>query len=140
MEEVLDKFCKLGVSCVVFGDVSLEDVRKYRERNLSKLKMKAIFPMWKKDSRHLIREFINLGFKAIVTCADSRFLDRKFVGKVINNNLTEKLPSGVDPCGENGEFHSFVFDGPIFRKPVRFKVGKIIFRENRFWYCDLVPL
>ncbi|MFX0087993.1 MAG: ATP-binding protein, partial [Candidatus Hodarchaeota archaeon] len=114
------------------------EVRDYREENLTKVGMKAIFPLWKKDTYDLANKFIDLGFKAIITSIDSEFLDRSFIGKTFDRDFLESLPSKVDPCGENGEFHSFVFDGPIFSEPVQFQKGEIVFRENRFYYIDLV--
>jgi len=123
---------------VVFGDIFLEDIRKYRELNLSKIGMKAIFPLWKKDTKELAQNFINLGFMAIITSIDSKFLDGSFVGKIFDRDFIDSLPSNVDPCGENGEFHSFVFDGPIFSYPIQFQKGEIVFRENRFYYIDLI--
>ena len=124
---------------VVFGDIFLEDIRKYRESNLSKIGMKALFPLWRKNSRELAREFIDLGFKAIIACVDSTYLNDSYVGQIYNDNFLLTLPSNVDPCGENGEFHTFVFDGPIFSYPIKFKKGKIVLREERFYYIDLIP-
>jgi len=123
---------------VVFGDIFLEDIRNYRELNLSKIGMKAIFPLWKKDTKELAESFINLGFKAIITSVDSKFLEGTFIGKLFDLDFLDSLPSNVDPCGENGEFHSFVFDGPIFSYPIQFQKGEIVFRENRFYYIDLI--
>ena len=140
MKEAMTKFKNEGVSSVAFGDLFLEDVRRYREENLSQVGMGAIFPLWKRDTAKLAEEFIELGFKAIITCIDSKVLDRKFAGRMFDENFLSELPPNVDPCGENGEFHSFVFDGPIFRAPVRFKTGEIVLRENRFFFCDLLPL
>jgi uncharacterized protein (TIGR00290 family) len=138
MREVLQKYLKAGVSSVVFGDIFLEDLRKYREDNLSKIGMKAIFPIWKRDTVELARGFIDLGFKAVITCVDSNVLDKAFVGRLYDQQFLSKLPSTVDPCGENGEFHSFVYDGPIFEKRVSYTKGEIVFRDNRYWYCDLM--
>ena len=139
MRQVLEKYQDVGVSTVVFGDIFLEDVRKYREDNLLKIGMKALFPLWKKDTKVLAHLFIESGFKAIVTCVDSTVLDKTFVGKTFDTRFLSRLPSSVDPCGENGEFHSFVFDGPIFHTPIRFTKGEIVLRDNRFYYCDLLP-
>ena len=139
MEREMKAAKQNGISGVVFGDIFLEDVREYREKNLSKVHMKGIFPLWKRNSRELVKKFINLGFKAIIVCVDSKALDKSFVGRIIDEKLLEDLPEGVDPAGENGEYHSFVFDGPIFKRRVNFKVGEVVFRENRFYYLDLVP-
>jgi len=140
MREVLEKYVNDGVSCVVFGDIFLEDVRKYREDNLSKMGMKGIFPIWRRDTRELAHTFIDLGFTAVITCVDSDVLDKTFIGKAFDESFLSKLPSTVDPCGENGEFHSFVYDGPIFREPILHAKGEVVLRENRFYYCDLTPL
>ncbi len=135
--EMLDFKCH-RVYHVVFGDIFLEDIRDYREKNLSKIGMNAIFPLWKiKDTKELAREFIDLGFKAIITVVDSNFLDKSYVGNMFDTDFIESLPSEVDPCGENGEFHTFVFDGPIFFDPVKFQKGEIVLRDNRFYFVDL---
>ena len=123
---------------VVFGDIFLEDIRNYRESNLSKIGMEAIFPIWEKNTKELAQIFINLGFKAIITSVDSKFLEDSFVGKSFDIDFLDSLPSNVDHCGENGEFHSFVFDGPNFSYPIQFQKGEIVFRENRFYYIDLI--
>ena len=138
MREILEKYKKIGVSGVAFGDIFLEDVREYRERNLSKVGMEGIFPIWGKNTKELAQKFIELGFKAITTCVDSKSLDKSFVGRIYDKQFLLDLPQGVDPCGENGEFHTFVYDGPIFRKRVKFKIGEIVFRDNRFYFCDLI--
>jgi uncharacterized protein (TIGR00290 family) len=137
IREALQKHLTAGVSSVVFGDIFLEDLRKYREDNLAKIGMKAIFPIWKRDTTELAHRFIDLGFKGIITCIDSNFLDKKFVGKLYDYQFLSELPSTVDPCGENGEFHSFVYDGPIFEKRVSYTEGEIVLRDDRYWYCDL---
>ncbi len=139
MQKILEKYQMAGVSYVVFGDVFLEDVRKYREEKLSKIGMKGIFPIWKRDTTELAHTFINLGFKSIITCVDSNCLGKIFVGRAFDKRFLSELPSGVDPCGENGEFHSFVYDGPIFQKGIRYIKGGIVLRDNRFYYCDLIP-
>ena len=140
MREVLQRYLTFGVSSVVFGDIFLEDLRKYREDNLSKIGMKAVFPIWKRDTTELAHEFIDLGFRAVIICVDSSLLDKTFVGRLFDRQLLSELPANVDPCGENGEFHSFVYDGPIFQKRVSYKKGEVILRDNRFWYCDLIPI
>jgi uncharacterized protein (TIGR00290 family) len=139
MEREMRKAKEEGISAVVFGDIFLEDVRKYREDNLSKVSMKGIFPLWGRDSRKVVEDFIKLGFKAIVVCVDSKALSKEFIGRIIDEKFLEDLPSGVDPAGEYGEYHTFVFDGPIFKKKVNFELGEIVFRENRFYYLDLIP-
>jgi uncharacterized protein (TIGR00290 family) len=127
-----------GVSSVVFGDIFLEDVRKYRERILAKAGMNGVFPLWKKDTQALADRFIKLGFKAVITSVDSNVLEKEFAGREYDERFLSALPANVDPCGENGEFHSFVYDGPIFHEKVSFKRGECVLRENRFHYCDLL--
>lgn len=134
-----------GFEYAAFGDIFLEDLRKYREQQLQRLNIKTVFPLWKKDTKQIIREFIDLGFKAIVICANADLLDQSFVGRQIDNDFINDLPSGVDPCGENGEFHTFCFDAPFFKQEVSFLIGETVLREykngdttSRFWFCDLV--
>jgi uncharacterized protein (TIGR00290 family) len=140
MEEKLLDYKNKGVRDVVFGDIFLEDVRKYREKNLAKVEMNGIFPLWKRRTDKLVQKFLEMGFMAIVTCVDSEQLDGSFSGREINEQFIKDLPEGVDPCGENGEYHSFVYDGPIFNKPVEFERGEVVLRERRFHYCDLIPI
>ncbi|RLI82155.1 diphthine--ammonia ligase [Archaeoglobales archaeon] len=137
MLEVLEKY-RGRASYVAFGDIFLEDVRKYREENLKRANMKGIFPLWGRDTAKLAQNFIDFGFKAIIICVDSKFLDESFVGRIYDENFLQELPPNVDPCGENGEFHSFVYDGPIFKSRIYFKVGEIVLRD-RFYFCDLIP-
>lgn len=127
-----------GVDSVVFGDLFLEDIRAYREQFLARHDMRGIYPVWLRDTTEFIREFIRLGFKAVVTCVDGRVLDSSFAGMLIDEDFLSKLPDGVDPCGENGEFHTFVYDGPVFKEAVRFSVGEKVERDS-FWFCDLLP-
>jgi len=140
MWEVMAKYLAAGISSVVFGDIFLEDLRKYREDNLSKIRMNGIFPIWEKNTAELAHEFINSGFKAVITCIDSNFLDKMFISRTFDEHFLSRLPSAVDPCGENGEFHSFVYDGPIFRQKILHTTGELVLRENRFYYCDVLPL
>ena len=139
MRRVLTKHLATGISSVAIGDVFLEDVRQYRERNLAKIGMKGIFPLWRRDTHELVHTFIDLGFEAITTCVDSKSLDKRFAGRHIDAQFLSDLPSTVDPCGENGEYHSFVYGGPIFREPIRHTVGEVILRDDRFYYCDMIP-
>jgi len=139
MRAVLEKYLAAGVRAVAFGDIFLEDVRRHRQDNLSKMGMKGVFPIWKSDTAELAHKFIDLGFKAVITCVDSKVLGKKFVGRAFDEQFLSDLPSTVDPCGENGEFHSFVYDGPIFQASVLQVTGEIILREKRFYYCDLIP-
>lgn len=134
----LEEFRAHGVDSVVFGDLFLEDIRAYREKLLSRLGMKGLYPVWGRDTSRLIREFLARGFKTAVVCVDPTKLPREFVGRVIDEQFLSELPGKVDPCGENGEFHTFVFDGPGFRVPVPFSFGEIVMRDG-FWFADLVP-
>lgn len=138
MQATLEKHKLNGVSTVAFGDIFLEDLKKYREDNLAKVQMKACFPIWKRDTAELSRTFVKLGFKAVITCVDTDVLDGKFAGRIYDDILDE-LPANIDPCGENGEFHSFVFDGPIFAKPIAINIGQAVLRDNRFNFCDVLP-
>jgi uncharacterized protein (TIGR00290 family) len=137
---ILTRHLASGVFSAVFGDIFLEDVRKYREQTLTKIGMKGIFPLWKRNTLELASAFIDLGFKAVITCVDSKSLGKDFAGREFDKQFLADLPSNVDPCGENGEFHSFVYDGPIFSERILFTKGEIILRENRFYYCDLAPI
>ena len=138
MKEALVRYKKEDIVSVVFGDIFLEDLKKYREDNLAKVGLKGVFPIWKRDTRELATDFIDLGFKAIITCVDSKSLDKSFAGRVFDKQFLSDLPNGIDPCGENGEFHSFVYDGPIFSRGIIFEKGQVVLRDNRFYYCDLV--
>lgn len=139
MEEVMIRFKDMGVTDVIFGDIFLADVRKYRETNLEKVGMNGIFPLWKRRTDRLAEKFVTEGFKAIVTCVDTEALDGSFAGRLIDRRFLSELPDGVDHCGENGEFHSFVYDGPNFKQPIEFEKGEIVLRDKRFNYCDLIP-
>lgn len=112
-----------------FGDIFLEDLRKYREQQISESGLQPLFPIWKQDTTELIQAFTLEGFKAVIICLDSRKLDRSFLGREIDESFLRDLPEDVDPCGENGEFHTFCYDGPIFRQPVEFEIGEATFRE-----------
>lgn len=139
LEEALARYRDSGVRKVAFGDIFLEDIRRYRENQMKKAGMECLFPLWGRDSRTLARAFIDAGFRAVITCVDSTCLDRTFVGRLVNHSFLQDLPEGVDPSGENGEFHTFVFDGPLFRKPIPFQTGEVRFRDERFYFCDLLP-
>ncbi len=137
MAEILQRQRGLGVSAVAFGDIQLEGVREYRERHMADIGMECLFPLWGKDTAVLARSFIRTGFKAVVTCVDTRILDRSFVGRMVDSDFLRALPSGVDPCGENGEYHSFVLDGPIFHQPISCTTGAVVARGS-FCFCDIV--
>jgi uncharacterized protein (TIGR00290 family) len=138
MEEAFAVYRERGIDSVVFGDLFLEEVRAYREQFLALHDMRGVYPVWMRDTTEFIREFVNLGFKAVVTCVDGKVLDPSFAGMLIDEDFLSKLPAGVDPCGENGEFHTFVYDGPVFKEAVRFSVGEKVERDS-FWFCDLLP-
>lgn len=138
MIEAFSQYRQSGVDKVIFGDLFLEDIRIYRDQFLAKHKMQGLYPVWHRNTTEFIREFIELGFKAVLTCVDSKVLDQSFAGKTIDKDFLVSLPTSVDPCGENGEFHTFVYDGPNFAQAVRFSIGETISREG-FWFCDLVP-
>jgi len=140
MEERLRHYRGIGVRSVVFGDIFLEDLKLYREQNLAKIGLKGLFPIWKQDTGVLARSFVDLGFRAVITCVDTQALDGRFSGREFDDALLADLPEGVDPCGENGEFHSFVYDGPLFCEAIPFARGETVLRDNRFRFCDLVPV
>jgi uncharacterized protein (TIGR00290 family) len=137
MRDTLQRYCDAGVMLVAHGDIFLEDLRAYREKNLAKLGMRGVFPLWKRDTSELIETFIGSGFKAYLSCVEGK-LGESFAGRAIDATLIEDLPAGVDPCGEYGEFHSFVYDGPIFNKSIDVVVGEIVCRDTRY-YADLLP-
>jgi diphthamide synthase (EF-2-diphthine--ammonia ligase) len=122
---------------VAHGDLFLADLRAYRERNLARLGMTGVFPIWGRDTRRLVEEFEDLGFRAVLCCVEGTQLDRSFVGRAVDRNLLADLPPEVDPCGENGEYHSFVHDGPIFQRPVPIEMGEVVTRDGRH-YIDLL--
>lgn len=139
MRVALEKYQALGVTAVAFGDIFLEDLRRYREEKLAEVGMTAIFPIWKRDTREMAREFIELGFKAIVTCADTQADCGRFAGRDFDEQLLSELPPTADACFENGECHSFAYAGPIFRAPITVTRGEIVLRDERFYFCDLLP-
>lgn len=138
--ETLSKFKEKEVSSVAFGDIFLEDLRQYRESNLTKLGMKGIFPIWGRNTTELSRSLAALGFQAITTCIDTRKLDKKFAGRIIDEQFLAELPPGVDHCGENGEYHSFVFGMPNFKSRIAFTPGEKVLRDSFFYFCDLLPV
>jgi uncharacterized protein (TIGR00290 family) len=151
-----------GVSTFAFGDIFLEDLKRWREDNLARLGLRGLFPLWKLDSRELIREFIGLGFGSVICCVNDAYLDHTSLGRNIDAEFVSGLPADVDPCGENGEFHSFAFAGPIFKELLPIQVGDKVYRPvdethpvsaaspsvcpppgarrtKGFWFCDLLP-
>src|ERR1700722_9368470 len=137
MEAALRMHFENGVRKVAFGDIFLEDLRAYREKNLARIGMTALFPIWKRDSRDLIDSFHAHGFRSIAVCVNPKLLDRSFAGRELDASFFADLPAQVDCCGENGEFHTFAFDGPIFKNTVRFQVGECVERDS-FVFCDLL--
>jgi len=131
-------YTEKGIDSIIFGDLFLEDIKRYRDQFLARHNLRAIYPVWLRNTTEFINEFIELGFKAVVTCVDAKLLGSEFAGRTIDEAFVSSLPSRVDPCGENGEFHTFVFDGPNFKQPIRFYQGDIVQRDG-FWFCDLQP-
>jgi uncharacterized protein (TIGR00290 family) len=138
--KALAAFRAQGVDKVAFGDIFLEDLRQYRERQLAQAGMSGLFPLWRRDTAELVRSFIGLGFRAILSCVDTQAIDAGFAGREIDQALLDELPDSADRCGENGEYHSFVYAGPIFGAPVGCTAGERVMRMARFNYCDIVPL
>lgn len=136
MDEAMRRANAEGVSHMVFGDLFLEDVRRYREENLAKCGITPVFPLWGRPTGRLAEEMIAGGLRARLTCVDPRKLHKSFAGRDWNSKLLHELPPAVDPCGENGEFHTFAFDGPIFRAPITIQLGEIVER-NGFVFADL---
>jgi len=136
--ECVSAYSSPRIESIVFGDLFLEDVKTYRDQFLARHNLKGIYPVWLRNTTEFIHEFITLGFKAVVTCVNGEVLDPSFAGMTIDENFISALPSNVDPCGENGEFHSFVCDGPNFKTPVAFSIGERVQRDG-FWFCDLLP-
>lgn len=138
MAETLVRLRERGIQHFGFGDIFLRDLRAYREKNLAKIGAEAIFPLWDIDTRELAARFVNDGFRAITVCVDPRKLAKTFAGRELDSTFFKALPTDVDPCGENGEFHTFVFDGPIFRSPILVQTGEIVERDS-FVFCDVLP-
>lgn len=136
LRRILEQYQAEGVNSVAFGDLFLADIKEYRIKNLAKAGMTGLFPIWGRNTSDLVREFIQLGFKAVICCVDPKALPGEFAGRMIDEKFLGDLPASVDPCGENGEFHSFVFDGPLFKKPVRFSLGDVVLRDS-FYFRDL---
>ncbi|MDR3717076.1 MAG: adenine nucleotide alpha hydrolase [Puia sp.] len=145
-----------GYSKALFGDIFLEDLKRYREQQLAAHGIECLFPLWKESTIALVREFIGLGFKAIIVCVNEKYLDRSFCGRLIDETFLADLPANADPCGENGEYHSFVFEGPVLKYPIPFQKGDIVRRQYAdpgntaghdslngdlgFFFADLLPV
>lgn len=146
-----------GVAAAFYGDIFLADLRAYREAQLARVGLRGEFPLWQQNSVTVLCEFWALGFRAIVVCVNDRYLDASFCGRLLDEDFLRDLPPGVDPCGEHGEYHSFVFDAPYFSAPIAFTMGEVVRRTYApsagraagsaatdpfaagFWYCDLLP-
>ena len=155
MSDTMEDLKKESFTHSIFGDIFLEDLKKYREEKLQSAGFKAHFPIWKRNTTELINEFIDLGFKTVLVCIKSDLLSKEFAGRIIDKEFLKDLPKNVDPCGENGEFHTFVFDGPIFKNPIPIEIGETVFKtydapkssdetcdgsspkEMGFWFTDL---
>lgn len=140
MKEALENYKASGLKHVAFGDLYLEDVRAYRETMNDLVGMQSLFPVWGIPTQEFARNFIELGFKAVVVCVDTTQLDASFCGREFDQEFLNDLPSGIDWCAEEGEFHTFCYDGPIFSKPILFEKGVQTLRDNRFQYIDLLPI
>jgi len=139
----------LGYEYSGFGDIFLEDIRQYREAMLSPIGIKPVFPLWKKDTSALMHDFLEQGFRTVIVAAKANLMHKEFLGQELTKELLKELPKEVDPCGENGEFHTFCFDGPVFQEPVKFTLGEKVYKtypnpdkkstqkEIGFWFCDL---
>lgn len=153
MGEAVSELKNEGFEDCIFGDIFLEDLRAYREKQLAEVGISCHFPLWKRDTKELLKDFIDQGFKAITVCVNGELLGEEFVACEVDEYFLNKLPSNVDPCGEKGEFHTFCYDGPIFKQPVEFELGEKVFREYKapkkdeqhdnekkmgFWFCDLL--
>jgi uncharacterized protein (TIGR00290 family) len=147
--EMLTELGKQGTKVSVFGDIFLEDLKRYRETLLKRKNLTPFFPLWGQSTQSLANEFIDLGFEAIVVSVDDKKLGKEFIGRKFDRDFLASLPKSVDPCGENGEFHTFVYDGPMFHSKVNFSLGEIVLKvyevknadeiSSRFWFCDLIP-
>ncbi len=138
MSQTMLKFKSQGVNICIFGDIFLEDLRVWREEKLSQIGFTAHFPIWKIDTLKLAKEFFDLNYKAKIAVVDTKAINQSFSGREFDQSFVDDLPKTADPCGENGEFHSFVYSGPIFKKQLEIKTGEQIMRENRFYYTDLL--
>lgn len=151
MQKAIDELKEEDIYSFAFGDIFLEDLRKYREEQLSAVGAKALFPLWKKDTTALVQEIEDIGIKAVIVCVNDQYLDKDFLGRYINRELLQDLPKGVDPCGEHGEYHTAVVDAPFFREPISVGLGEVVSKsyasaegdrkwDNSFHYLDLLPL
>lgn len=129
MNETVSRLKNDGFTHSAFGDIFLEDLRDYRDKQLAEVNVTSVYPLWKRNTKELLNEFLDLGFKTIIVCANSKYFNDHFVGTIIDKDFIDNLPKNVDPCGEHGEFHTFCFDGPIFKNPIDFTIGEKVYRE-----------
>lgn len=140
MLRALGRIAERGVRTIAFGDLHLEDVRTYREDLVARAGLRAIFPLWGRDTTALATDFIDSGFQAVLTCVDTEAIDGSFAGRWFDPTLLSDLPPAADRCGENGEFHTFVVDGPGFGQPISITTAQHVLRDGRFMFCELEPL
>jgi uncharacterized protein (TIGR00290 family) len=138
MKQVCDQAVAQGIAGIAFGDLFLADVRAYRERQLQGTGLEPLFPIWGQPTRELAQEMVKAGLRAKLVCVDPKQLPSNFVGRDFDQSLLNDLPAAVDPCGENGEFHSFVYAGPMFKRAIAVRTGEIVERDG-FWFCDVLP-
>lgn len=138
MQKAIDEIREKGIKYIIFGDIFLEDVRNYRIRMLEGTGIIPVFPLWGNDTGELARQIIGSGIRARVTCLDPNKLDRKFGGSEFDSSFLRELPEGVDPCGENGEYHTFVYSAPFFKRTINVKTGESLLRDG-FYFTDLLP-
>ncbi|OHB53350.1 MAG: hypothetical protein A2Y07_10750 [Planctomycetes bacterium GWF2_50_10] len=139
LTSVLNRYKDMGLAASIFGDIFLEDLRQYRQDKCAQAGFEAVFPLWQQDTTQLAREFINLGFKAVIISVDTEKLPASFAGRLYDEHFLHDLPANVDPCGENGEFHSFTYAGPIFKQPLNFTIQTPDTDGSRFAACRLGP-
>jgi len=148
MQRHLQALVENGVTHAIFGDLFLEDLKAYREKRLGELKLTGVFPLWQQNTAELAQQFVAQSFRAITVCVNEKQLDASFVGRQMDSAFFASLPAGVDPCGENGEYHSFVYGGPIFAQPIAVQTGEVVRRtlgetndtfDTAFFYADLLP-
>ncbi len=139
MSRACEELKGIGIHTAASGDIFLEDVRRYREGQLAEAGMRGVFPLWGRDSAQLAHTFVAEGFEAVTVCIDRQALGAEWAGRIFDEPFLADLPPGVDPCGENGEFHTFVYDGPLFTERIAWDRGEVVLRDDRFFYCDLLP-
>jgi uncharacterized protein (TIGR00290 family) len=139
MKDKLLELKKKGITSIAYGDIFLEWLRKKREQLTKSVGIECIFPLWGRNTSELANYFVGNGFRAVFTCIDSKVLSKEWAGREFDTAALKDFPTNVDPCGENGEFHTFVYQAPFFEHKLKLKKGEIVFRENRFYYCDFIP-